>query len=324
MGFKNKFKGVDRNRLLDSSERYENAYYEFLRQSIDRLVQGFFIFKMRKGELLAGASTFFVLLTLSPLLLLVITMYGKLVGNVDQAYSYVMIAIKDGMPELAPWIYQSIQKIIKAQLSKDSLNTVNIVLLLYTGAGLSSTLVFGMNNIADTQGRGGWIVETFKSIISATFMTLVIVTSLLFTFQSQDIVNTFDSVPMLGSIVKYSTDGGIFQMFMFMCLLTGYYMFMTDKKIRLSDGVFGAITTIACITAAKSFYWVYIHYMKTELVQSFGNFYTLIVAVLYIYFMICSFFYGAATAYAPSYKRNKSTSVKKDPESNLPDLPMVG
>jgi len=322
MKFLKKFKkSIDKNKLLDSSERYENSYYEFLRQSMDRLVQGFFIFKIRKGELLAGASTFFVLLTLSPLLLLIITMYGKLVGDVGQAYNHVMLAIKEGMPQLAPWIFESIQKIIKAQLSKDSLNTVNIILLLYTGAGLSSTLVFGMNNIADANERGGWLIETFKSALSAVFITLVITVSLVFTFQSNEIVSLVESIPVLGFIMK-NASGGPIQFVMFLVLLTLYYMFITSKKIRISDGIFGGLTTIFCIMAAKSFYWIYVHYMKAELVQSFGNFYTLIVAVLYIYFMICSFFFGAATAYAPSYKRKKREPREEDVK--LPELPKTG
>jgi len=316
-------KDIDKRSILDSSEKYENAYYEFLRNSMDRLVQGFFIFKTRKAELLAGATTFYTLMTLSPLLLLVITLYGRAVGNLDEAYNHVMVGIKEGMPYLAPWIYESLQKIIKAQLSKDSLNWVNIGLLFYTGSGLSATLVFGMSNIADVQQRGGWLVETFKSLISAAMVTAFIVITLALSFQSEAVLALVKDVPVLSTIMTYASKGAV-QIVLFTGLFTLYFKHITAKNIRYSDALFGAVTTISCFVAAKSFYWVYIHYMRAELQQSFGNFYTMIIAVLYIYFMVCSFFYGASTAYAPSYKRGKVKTEDIPEKTELPpDLPNV-
>jgi membrane protein len=102
-------------------------------------------------------------------------------------------------------------------------------------------------------------------------------------------------------------------------LLTLYFKFITNKKIRYTDGLFGAVTTLVSVAVAKTFYWVYLHYMKAELVQSFGNFYTMIVAVLFIYFVMLSFFYGASVAYAPSYNRKQSSQLPV--EEKIPDLP---
>jgi len=301
---------------MDSSEQFENAYYQFLRSSVDRLMQAFFIFKTRKAELLAGASTFFTLMSLSPLLLLIISLYGKAVGNVDLAYTHVMQSIEQNIPQLAPWILTSIKSIIQTQLSKDSVNTVNILLLIYTGAGLSGTLVFGMSNIADIKQRGGFLVETFKSIISACFVCSFITISLVLSFQSNLILDFVKDIPALVFFVKYISMGAV-QILLFSTLLTFYYKHITSKNIRYSDGFFGAITTISLIALAKTFYWVYVHYMKSELQQSFGNFYTIIVAVLFIYFVIMSFFFGASVAYAPSYNRKAKEPTKEEkPELN--------
>lgn len=310
-----KIKNLDRDTLLNSSERYENAYYEFLRNIIDRLVSGFFIFKTRKGELLAGASTFFTIMSLSPLLLLIITFYGKVVGDVDKAYFEVMNGIKENIPHLAPWIIQSIEKIIKTQLSKDSLNWANMLLLLYTGAGLSGTLVFGMNNIADVRQKGGWLVETFKSLVSATFITSFIIIAMAVSFQKDLIIQLFRDIPVMSFLVQYVSKSFV-QVVLFSILFTLYFKYITPKNIRISDGIYGAAATILSFLAAKSFYWVYLHYMKSDLQMSFGNFYTIIIAVLFIYFMICSFFFGASVAYAPTYQRVKSSSESptKEPE----------
>lgn len=318
-----KIKELDKSRLLDSTERYENAYYEYLRNVIDRLFSGFFIFKTRKGELLAGASTFFTIMSLSPLLLLIITFYGKIVGDVDKAYFDVMNGIKENVPHLAPWIVRSIEKIIKTQLSKDSLNWANILLLLYTGSGLSGTLVFGMNNIADVKQKGGWLVETFKSFISATFITSFIIIAMAVSFQKELIVQLVRDIPVMSFLVQYASKSFV-QVVLFSILFTIYFKYITPKKIRIADGLYGAAATISSFMAAKSFYWVYLHYMKSDLQMSFGNFYTIIIAVLFIYFMICSFFFGASVAFAPTYQRVKLATKSEESSESTPDLPKIG
>lgn len=192
------------------------------------------------------------------------------------------------------------------------------------GSGLSGTLVFGMSNIGDIQQRGGWIVETFKSLVSAAMMTAFVVITLALSFQADVVMAMVKDIPVLSNIASFASKG-VVQVSLFTALFTLYFKFITPKKIRYSDAFFGAVTTITCFVAAKSFYWVYIHYMREELQQSFGNFYTIIIAVLYIYFMVCSFFYGASTAFAKSYKRSEEVKdlTSGSEEELLEDTPKI-
>jgi membrane protein len=297
---------IDKRKLLDSSENYEIFWYEMLKRFSARIVDGIFVFKTRKGELLAGSATFFTLLSLSPILLLVITLYGKAVGDVNKAYMDVMTGIKSNFPHLATWIYESLQTIIRSQLSRDSLNWFNIVLLLYTGIGLSNTLVFGMNTLGDVKQRGGYLVEMLKSAVSAVFIMSFILMAMMLSFEQQTILNVFHNNAIMKTILSKS----IVQTVMFIGLFSVYFRYITPLGIRNKDGLLGGCVTVGMIMAGKSFYWIYLHYMRTELQQSFGNFYTMIVAVLYIYFIMGSFFFGAAVAFAPAHMRgNKSLSA---------------
>jgi membrane protein len=81
------------------------------------------------------------------------------------------------------------------------------------------------------------------------------------------------------------------------------------------DAILGAGVFVFLFMAGRSFYWVYLHYAEKDLAKSYGNFYTLIVAILWIYYLICSFFFSASVAYA-------NQSLRKQKVEPLPDLPV--
>ena len=64
--------------ILESGERAELKSYEILQKFLILQVRGIFVFKTRKGEVLAAAATFFGFLSFCPLLLLLIGFYGKI------------------------------------------------------------------------------------------------------------------------------------------------------------------------------------------------------------------------------------------------------
>ncbi|MEI8346928.1 MAG: hypothetical protein WCG27_05650 [Pseudomonadota bacterium] len=59
-------------------EKVEVHLYELFISWLNRLIRGFYIFKKRRGELIAGAITFYVLLSFGPLLLLLIAIYSHM------------------------------------------------------------------------------------------------------------------------------------------------------------------------------------------------------------------------------------------------------
>lgn len=268
-----------------------------IKRVMNRLLDGFFHFKKRKGELVAGSATFFSLLSFGPILLCLISFAGFFFPNANQAQNFVLNAINNNFPELAPWIMKSITQIVSTQLKGNTgFSFINFVVLVYASLGVVSSLHFGLKTISRDNTSGGFLLDDVKSLIAgmsvATFMGLFfmlsspnIMKSWLYTSHAgwNNVADTLISYNVLPSLTAL----GFF---------TVYYQWSTPKNITFKESFYGAMTFVGTFMVGKSFYWVYHLYTKDTLSQSYGNFYTLVVAVLWVYYLMCAFFYGASVA----------------------------
>ena len=123
-------------------------------------MRGLYVFRTRKGEIHSAAATFFAIMTFPPLLLLVISMYGKFVGDVQVAYNQVMELIRANSPNVAPSILANIEAIIRGQLNRTgTFNWVNTGILAYSCIGVSASLNFGIHTLSAKEQRGGEFLQ---------------------------------------------------------------------------------------------------------------------------------------------------------------------
>lgn len=268
-----------------------------IKRVVNRLLDGFFHFKKRKGEIVAGSATFFSLLSFGPILLSLISLAAFVFGSQEKSREFVLGAINNNFPNLAPWIFKSINQIVATQLQGDTgFSGINFIVLVYATLGVISSLHFGLKTISRGESRGGFFLDDAKSLFAgvsvALFMGFFLMLSSpnilkgwLYTSSASwndfsDFIIAYNVLPSLGAL-------GFF---------TFYYQWSTPKNISWRDSFYGAATFVTTFMVGKSFYWVYHLYTKDTLSQSYGNFYTLVVAVLWVYYLMCAFFYGASVA----------------------------
>jgi membrane protein len=292
-------------------DRYESHSFKFIAVTTNRLLHGFFHFKKRKGEILAGSATFFSILSFCPIILLFISITGSLMGDVHGAKDYVLEVINSNFPHLAPWILKSIQNIVENQLSGASTNYFNIFLLLYACLGVVTSIMFGLNEISHVESKGGFILEDFKSMVTGVVFSMFIVCLLVISNKKL----FFALIPMEAGMAKNS-----FQvLFKFNFLpavtslgfFTAFYMYSTEIKVKVYDALLGAISFVSCFVLGKSFHWIYMNVAKDALKATYGNFETLIIAILWMYFLMCAFFFGASVAHSHDKKIYKPLSLQK-------------
>lgn len=305
--------------ILKTTEKVELNSYEFMGKLLNRLVRGLFVFKTRKGELVGASSTFFAIMSFCPLLILVISLYGKITGDLEQSYQYVMEHLKTNSPQIAPWIIENIEKIVKSQVLKShSMNWLNIFLLIYTTSGFCGTLLFGLHTLGKVDSRGGKIVEDLKALLVGVTMGSFIVTllmlnsekSLVFSFLGEGGFTTFLKMGVRYSILPSLLSLGFF---------TTFLRWTSPRKISLKDAFLGACCFVTLFLLGKSFYWIYLHYFKAEIIQAFGNFHTITVAVLWVYYLFCSFYFSASVSMADSFFQ---AVIEENPEEaqKLPQI----
>jgi len=286
--------------IYNAGEEYESRYFKIIAKVTDRLLHGFFHFKKRKGELLAGSATFFAVLSFCPVILLFISLTGMAMGDMNQAKDFVLEIVNSNFPHLAPWILESIEKIVSNQLSgKGSTNVFNSFLLLYSCLGVVTSMIFGLHYISKTEAKGGFVIEDFKSMGIGLVFTGFIFT-LLFISNKQLMFSVFDikkSSSMYG-VMEFLFNGAMIPSLVSLGFFTAFYKWSMHVPVRTKDAALGAGSFVACFIFGKSFHWVYMQVAKDALTQSYGNFETMIIAVLWVYFLMCAFFFGASVTHA--------------------------
>ncbi len=288
-------KGPDYN---DWGNTAEVKSFIIVKRVMNRLLDGFFHFKRRKGEIVAGAATFFSLISFGPILLWMISLAGLVFTTQLEARDFVLGVVKNNMPNLAPWILDSIKNIVTTQLEGDTgFSFINFLVLLYSSLGIVTSLYFGVNTISKSESNGGFVIEDVRSMgmglsvafFMAGFMVLSHQPTMLKWIATTE-YETFNNITSF--IVNYNLLPASFALGFF----TFFYQWSTPNQITVKESFYGASSFVGCFAIGKSFYWVYHLYTKDSLGQSYGNFYTLVVAVLWIYFLMCAFFYGASVA----------------------------
>mgnify|MGYP003643116612 FL=1 len=304
-----KIKPPATDKIYESGEQAEAKGYETLSKLVSRMIRGLFVFKTRKGEIVAASSTFFILMSFLPLMLLSIGVYGWVVGDVTLAHSHVMNLVRDNVPGLAPWILTSLDKIITNHLSQvKGVSVASMAILCYAMMGFSSSLLFGMNTLSSQASRGGKFFEDMRAFLGAMAIACFMFG---FTLLNTDLGfwSSQSAGAWWGSSMIFLLRYNILQTTLALSFFSIFYKSFIPGKIRNLDALLGGVSFVALFLLGKSFYWVYLHHMKAEFAATFGNFETIVMAVTWIYFIQCAFFYGASVACAPMRLREEKLEV---------------
>jgi membrane protein len=310
----------DKVTLIDAAENFENHSHKMLVKLAIRLITGFLHFRKRKGEILAGSTTFFGILSFGPVLLLMISMVGWSGMSDVQAKDYVLDAIEHNFPTVASSVLKSIEDIITARLKTGFADDfLNLFFLLYSSMGIISSIMFGMHSIAQQEIRGGFLVEDLRSMLVGIFGSLFIFSLLFYGYYGPILAKKMVGPGSLEELARYMLTSNTVPIALSLTFFTFFYQFASTNIVRLKDSFLGAITFVACFSLGKSFYWLYLQLSQETLTQSYGSFYTMFVAVFWVYYLMCSFFYGASVAFCYSQEeveRQKRENAKLLDQAN--------
>jgi membrane protein len=280
-------------------EGVEIAFFEVVKNFFLRLISAMFLFKKRKGEVIAGATTFFTVLSFGPAVLLMISIIGVYVGDNDIAKDHVISTIFSSFPKIDPWILKSLKVLIEEQITDHTVKPYQIGLWFFTCLGISTSFVFGINILSKVDPDGGFFQDDFRSLVFGVFMALFfLVVFMIFEKQFMlTMVETFltdsETVVFLVELLVWPLAIIFFGMF---------YKFSAQIKVSTKDALLGGFVFTLCFFLGKSSYWIYLKYFKDDLYRDYGNFYNFMVGMIWIYFIVCSFYFGASFTYVSQVK----------------------
>jgi len=307
-------------------------FHDLVRNSKDgarNLYKGALLFHDKKGTTLASSATFYALISVVPFLLLIVRGIGYFLGNVNQTQKYLFILARKFFPEVAPELLVTLQGMIKGPLFAGTQFTVlNFLVLAVSAITFLNSIWMGIYFITEDKSILSWrrILKGFVIIGITLIMVLVlfllppliiyIVKFIQTNVITQFFYENFDFLrPILTFIKKinlrksYWLKSNFLHVSILIIYFTVLYRWLFSWKILLKEAFVAALAFSMSVFLGKSLFWIYIYYVRTGLMRNYGDLYTSVVGVIWLFYLMCFFFYGACVCHV--YRERRELAARK-------------
>lgn len=266
---------------------------------------------------MAAASSFYVIISMVPLMLLLIRLLGFFIGDLSRGSDEIFMYMEQFLPDFSSEIFETMKNLISGPLFGGAhVTSVNLFLLLLTSLSFFNSIWNGLYLITnDRSYLSFWKNVKGVVIIGVTIGILILslVLPKLFIAIVQVMQNNFvvdliwELFPPLRPIVESLQVYDIsrwkfftslpFYMFIFLVYFTLLYRWFFAWKLPYFNSLVAALTFVLSMMIGKNLFFIYFFYVRENLVRNYGDFYTLIIGLMWVYFVMCFFYFGACLSH---------------------------
>ena len=302
---------------------------KFAKEGVANLYRGMILFYNKKGTTLASSSSFYALITIVPFALLMVRGIGYFLGNLDRTQKYIFLIGSQFFPEIAPDLLMKLQHLIKGPLfTGTNFTLLNFLFLALTTITFLNSIWMGIFFITDDKSiLSLWRILKGFVIIGMTLLMLALVFILppviifVIKFMQTNLVTQFcwDNFDFLRSSLKYVLkinlkksywlNSNILHISLLIIYFTSLYRWLFSWKIQFHEAFVAALSFSLFVFLGKSIFWIYIYYVRSSLIMNYGDLYTTVLGVIWIFYLMCFFFYGACVCHV--YKERRELRLGK-------------
>ncbi|ATH08767.1 hypothetical protein BIY24_12660 [Halobacteriovorax marinus] len=271
------------------------------------------LFNHKRGTTLASSSTFYILLTIVPFFLLLIRVVGIFIGDINSTQLKIFNLVESFFPDVAPEILTQVQGIVKGPLfAGGEFTVINFAILLISSLSFFNSIWNGLFLITEDRSYLRF-TKHLKGIfvIGVTIMCLTLFFFLpsLFFYSGQLFTNNTvvdylaTNFPSLLSVSDYFSGfnygfsyilkSNIFHAIIFTFFFAFLYRWFFSWRLSLKEAFISSLIFSCLVIVGKNLFWIYFIYVRDNLIKNYGDYYTLIVGVIWIYFTMSFFYFGA-------------------------------
>jgi membrane protein len=299
------------------------------KDGVRNLYKGALLFHDKKGTTLASSSTFYALITVVPFLLLMVRGIGYFLGNINQTQKYLFVLGSRFFPEIAPQLLLTLQSLIKGPLFAGKQFTIlNFFILAVSTITFLNSIWMGIYFITEDKNilslwrilKGFVIIGITLLMVTLIFLLppaiIYIVKFIQTNMITQFFYENFDFLrPILTYIKKinlrksYWLNSSALHVSILIVYFTVLYRWLFSWKIRWKEAFVAALAFSVSVFIGKSLFWIYMYYVRGSLMRNYGDLYTSVVGVVWLFYLMCFFFYGACVCHV--YRERRGQSIDK-------------
>lgn len=250
----------------------------------------------------AAALSFYVVLSVIPLLFVLISIGSYIVGSTGDFFAYVVSLLKQLIPDISPAVIGDLYNLLE---KRSTIGIIGFVFLLFASdlaileAKRSLDVIFKLEkrrNPLFIKGKSIFIVLSSGVVVSFLF----IITPVFRVLIKLDL-------PVLSStlyVIAIIISSRVFALLMVFLLFTSAYSFLPSKKIDMGYIILaGAITTVLWTAIRVLFSWYLAHHSNINIV--YGSLAAIIVTILWVYYTSLIFLFSAEFVSSIKEKRER-------------------
>ena len=297
------------------------------------LLESFEEWNRHKGPRLGASLAFYTLLSLTPLLLVVVSIAGLAFGR-QAAQSQLIWQIQDLAGAQGA---KAIQALLEGahNITHGILATVlGIVTLLFGASGVLVELRDALNTVWEIPPRQRSGLQSILQVIKERLFSFALVLAIGFLLLVSLVLNAWIAalgafaarlLPASETILQVGST--LFSFVVITGLFCAIYRIMPDARIEWRDVVLGAAVTSVLFTVGKLLIGLYLG--KASFASTYGAAASIVVFIVWVYYSAQIFFLGAeftkvfANRYGSQPVRHAEGMVVETSNSTPPDQPQI-
>ena len=268
---------------------------------------------IRKNALqLAASSAFYVILTVIPFLLLMSRLIGFFIGDIQHVHQLIFTLGQEAFPEVEPGVLLKVKNIVKGPLlGNDSFTFVNFLILSLSSISFFNSIWSGLYSISEDKTLVSWMKHLKVLVLVAVTVFLV-----LFLFSLQPIFHflfelaqynafidiIYESVSTLRGIIDilrtrnwsfvFPLRNTWFQAGLFFVYFAFVYRWFFNWRLRMREAFVASGAFVFLLILGKFLFGLYFFNLRSQLIESYGDYYTVLVGALWVYLIMAFFYFG--------------------------------
>ncbi len=237
-----------------------------------------------------------------------------MIGDLNQINELIFKLGNEVFPNIGPEVLMKARSVIQGTfLANKEFTIINFIILTISSLSFFNTIWSGIFLISDDhtflkwwkhlKGLGVIALTVVVLVIAFAFhpVMLLMIKSLKYNLVVDVLYNEVDTLKGLIDYLRAIDLSksvlfreNLFHFFIFITYFTFIYRWFFNWKISLRDSLISSTTFVGLLLLGKNLFWIYFFYVRETLMSSYGDYYTFIVAIIWIYLVMCFFFFGVS------------------------------
>lgn len=258
-------------------------------------------FELQKVSYFAAQSAFFMIISIFPFLILLITLSGFLPDGFSQSVSSIPEEIlPSALKDFAHTLVTEAREIKSGTL----LITVSSITAIWSSSKGTLAIIRGLDKFSGIESNKSWIQKRIKACVFTLIIALVILISFALLVAWDWLLNMILSLLNVrySAVARILSYRNTFSFLLLSLIFTMIYSFMPSKKSSVKNNILGAVFAAVGWMVVSAAFSIYVANFSLTF---YGSLTTIVLFMLWLYVCLWMLFIGAAINRYRQQKKNK-------------------